>query len=149
MPVLATNRYAFHEYEILETVEAGMVLSGQEVKSVRGGHINLKAAYAAITGGELWLLNAHISAYSHAGVIPGYEPTRTRKLLVRRRELDRLIGKLHEHGLTLVPLKVYTSKSRLKIELGLGRGKQKFEKRDLLKKRAAEKEIRHHLKQNR
>lgn len=146
MPTFVTNKFAFHEYEILETIQAGIVLQGQEVKSVRGGHMSLKGAYAAITGGELWLLNAHISPYSHAGPLPGYDPTRSRKLLVSRRELDRLAGKLQSHGLTLVPLKVYTAKSRLKIELGLGRGKQKFEKRELLKKRSIDKEIRQRLK---
>ena len=146
MPTITTNKFAFHEYEILETVECGIVLSGQEVKSVRGGHVNLKGAYAAMTGGELWLLNAHISPYRHAGSLPGYDPTHTRKLLVSRRELDRLVGKLQTAGLTLVPLKVYTVKSRLKIELGLGRGKQKFEKRELLKNRSIEKEIRQRLK---
>ncbi|MBI4268654.1 SsrA-binding protein SmpB [Candidatus Uhrbacteria bacterium] len=146
MPVIAVNKGALHDYAILETLEAGIVLSGQEVKSVRGGGVSLKGAYATLTGGEVWLLNAHISPYSHAGKLVGYDPTRSRKLLISKKQRDRLAGKLEAAGLTLVPLKVYTSKSRLKIELGLGRGKQKYEKRDLLKKRSVEKEIRQRLK---
>lgn len=146
MPVIAVNKQALHDYAILETIEAGIVLTGQEVKSVRGGHISLKGAYAAITGGELWLVNAHISPYAFAGTLAGYDPTRSRKLLISKKERDRLVGKLQAAGLTLVPLKVYTRSSRLKIELGLGRGKQKFEKRELIKKRSIEKEIRQRLK---
>lgn len=146
MPVLATNKYAFHEYEVLERIEAGMVLLGSEVKSIRGGHISLKGAHCAIAQGELWLLNAHISPYKQAGPQAGYEPTRSRKLLISKRQRDQLIGSLQARGLTLVPLKVYTAKSRLKIELGLCRGKRQYEKRALLKKKSVEREIRDSLK---
>lgn len=146
MPIIATNKYAFHEYEILERYEAGIVLSGQEVKSVRAGAVNLKAAYAAFSGGNLALLNASIPPYPSAGPIPSYDPTRSRRLLLNQRELEKIRGKLEVKGLTLVALKVYTAKSRIKVEIGLGRGKKQYEKRELLKKRSIEKELRESLK---
>lgn len=146
MPTLATNKHAFHEYEVLEKIEAGLVLTGSEVKSIRSGHISLKGAYAALTGGELWLLNAHITPYSYAGPNAKHDPTRSRKLLITKQELSRLVGKLHTQGLTLVPLSVYTSKSRLKIELGVCRGKKVYEKREILKKKSIEKELRESMK---
>ncbi|MEK7618622.1 MAG: SsrA-binding protein SmpB [Patescibacteria group bacterium] len=147
MPVIVTNKHALHDYEILERFEAGIVLSGQEVKSVRAGAVSLKASYATLSDKGMSLLNASISPYPSAGPLPSYDPTRSRRLLLTKKELSRLTGKLHTKGLTLVPLKIYTVRSLIKLELGLGRGKKQFEKRELLKKRDVEREIRQHLKQ--
>lgn len=147
---IAVNKRALFDYEILEKLEAGLVLTGAEVKSVKNGHIGLKGSYVTFKDEEAYLLNAHISPYQKAGKIAGYEPTRTRKLLLNKNELKRFVGRLNEKGLTIVPLKVYTSKhGRIKVEIGLGRGKKQFEKRELIKKREVEREIRSNLKSNR
>jgi SsrA-binding protein len=142
MPTLATNKKAFFDYTILEKYEAGIVLSGQEVKSVRNGHIHLKGSFAVCKDTELYLINAHIPPYPHAGKIPSYNPEHSRKLLLKKKEINRLIGLLKQKGLTLVPLSVYTTANRIKVELGLCRGKQQYEKRETIKKRATEREIR-------
>lgn len=141
MPTLAKNPRAKFDFDILKEYEAGIVLSGQEVKSVRGGNVSLKGAYATIHGEELWLINAHIGAYKKAGPLKDYEPTRSRKLLLHNREIKELLGKVQSQGLTLIPLSVYTRGRRLKVELGLGRGRKKYEKREVIKKRAIQKEI--------
>jgi SsrA-binding protein len=146
MPTLAINKKAKHDYEIIDTFEAGLVLLGHEVKSVRGGGLSLQGAYAAVRGGEAWLIGAHIRRYSPAGRLEGYDPERTRKLLLRRRELQRLIGKLQEKRLTLVPISVYTRGSKIKVELGLARGKKQYEKREALRKRDLDRELRRSLK---
>lgn len=146
MPTLATNSRAKFDYDILKTYEAGIVLTGQEVKSVRSGNVSLKGAYATIHDNELWLLNAHIGAYKKAGPLKDYEPTRSRKLLMHNREIKELIGKVQSQGLTLIPLSLYTRGRRLKVELGLGRGRKKYEKREVIKKRAVAREIRNTLK---
>lgn len=146
MPLLAVHKKAFHEYTFLETLEAGLCLTGQEVKSVRLGSVNLKESFARIVKNELFLLNMHISPYRFAGKMPFYDPKRSRKLLIHTKELNRLTGKLNAQGLTLVPLRIYTKGTRIKIELGLGKGKKQYEKRDLLKKRAIEKDLRQYLK---
>jgi SsrA-binding protein len=143
---LATNRQAKRDYEILDTLEAGLVLTGQEVKSVRAGLLKLQGSYATIARGELWLIGAHLPAYKPAGPLPDYDPARSRKLLVHRRELNHLIGKIQERGLTLVPLRVYTRRALLKIELGLGRGRKQYEKRELIKKRDLDRELRERMK---
>ena len=147
MSTLAINSRAKFDYDILKKFEAGIVLSGQEVKSVRGGNVSLKGAYATLHGEEVFLLNAHIGAYKKAGALVGYEPTRTRKLLLRRREIKELIGSIQSQGLTLIPMSLYTRGRRLKVELGLARGRKKYEKREVIKKRAVEREIRTALKQ--
>ena len=147
MPTLAQNPRARYDYDILKTYEAGIVLSGQEVKSVRGGNVSLKGAYATLRGGEVWLLNAHIGAYKKAGRLADYDPTRSRQLLLHGREIKELIGKTQSQGLTLVPLSLYTRGRRLKVELGLGRGRKKYEKREVIKKRAVEREVRSVLRQ--
>lgn len=147
MPTLVTNRYANFEYDILKKFEVGIVLTGQEVKSVREGNVSLKGAYATLQGEEVWLLNAHIGAYKKAGPLPDYDPTHTRKLLLRRREINELIGAVKTQGLTLVPLSLYTRGRRLKVEIGLARGRKKYEKREVIKKRAVDREIRAALKQ--
>ncbi|MDO8505158.1 MAG: SsrA-binding protein SmpB [bacterium] len=148
MGTLVTNRYAKFEYDILKKFEAGIVLSGQEVKSVRGGNISLKGAYATVAGNEVWLLNAHIGAYKKAGALTGYDPTSTRKLLLRRREINELIGVVKTQGLTLIPLALYTKGRRLKVEIGLARGRKQYEKREVIKKRDVDREIREKLKRS-
>lgn len=144
---LAINKRALFDYQILEKLEAGIVLTGAEVKSVKNGHISLKGSYVTFRNGEAYLLNAHISPYKKSGKIAGYDPTHTRKLLLNKSELKRLIGRSSEKGLTIVPLKVYnTRRGRLKVEIGVGRGKKQFEKREIIKKRETEREIRSRLK---
>lgn len=126
--VVARNRKARFNYEILDTFEAGLVLLGSEVKSLRAGQVQIKDSYASIRGGEVWLENAHIAPYSFAED-GGHEPERPRKLLLHRREIDRLFGRIREEGLTLVPLQVYFTSGKAKVELGLGRGKRTRDKR--------------------
>ena len=137
---VATNRRARHEYEILETVEAGLVLRGTEVKSLRAGHVNFKDSYATMRNGEAWLVGCHVSPYSH-GTDANHEPERDRKLLLHRRELARLTGKIAERGFTLVPLRLYFKHGRAKIELGLARGKKLHDKRSALREREVRREM--------
>lgn len=141
MPSYASNREAFHNYTIAEKLEAGIILSGAEVKAVKNGSVSLKGSYATITNNELWLLNAHIGRYNPAGPSLKYDPARSRKLLVRRSDIDRFIGKLHSQGLSLVPLSVYSKRGLIKVELGLGRGKKAYDKRQSIKKREVERKI--------
>jgi SsrA-binding protein len=138
--VVATNRRARHEYEILETFEAGLVLRGTEVKSLRTGQVNFKDSYATVRNDELWLLGCHISPYSH-GTDANHDPERDRKLLLHRREITRLTGKIAERGLTVVPLKLYFKKGRAKIEIGLARGKKLHDKRATLRERETRREM--------
>ena len=140
MPSFAINREAKHSYHILEHLEAGVVLTGPEVKSVKGGNVSLKGSYATLRGSELWLINAHIGAYKPAGSLKQY-PTRSRRLLVHRTEIDRLIGQMRSGGLSLVPLSVYSKRGLIKVELGLGRGKKAFDKRASIKKRDIDRKI--------
>ncbi len=142
MPTLALNKHGLHDYSILDTFEAGIVLSGAETKSARGGHINLKGSFVTLKNNEVWLLNMHISPYAFSSKRIGYDPIRSRKLLLKRKEIAYLTGKLQEKGLTALPLKIYTLKQMIKVEIGIGRGKQQYEKRELLKKRAIEREMR-------
>jgi len=141
MSVLANNRQAYFDYNILETWEAGVELTGDEVKSVKDGQISLKEAYVTIKNSELFLINAHISAYKKSRNIKGYEPTRSRRLLLKKQEIGKMIGLKTARGLTLVPLKVYTKHHWIKIEIGAGVGKKKFEKKELIKKRDLQREI--------
>ena len=138
---LADNRRARRLYELLERYEAGLVLTGAEVKSCRNGKIQLTDAYGTVRGGELWLHNAHISAYTHA-TIGNAEPVRPRKLLMHRKEIDRIQGKIRQKGLTLVPTRVYTSNGRIKCEIALARGKHTHDKRDAKRKAIEEAEAR-------
>ncbi len=135
MPTLATNKRAYYDYEILEKLEAGLKLLGHEVKSAKSGNISLKGSYVTISNHTASLLNAHIGAYSKAGPLPGYDPTRSRPLLVKKRELRYLLGKTHEQGLTLVPLSMYTKRNLVKLEFAVARGKKKFDKREAIKER--------------
>jgi SsrA-binding protein len=138
--IVASNRKARHNYEILERFEAGLVLTGSEVKSLREGRSSLTEAYARIGSGEAWLENMHIPPYEQ-GEKRGYDPLRPRKLLLHRKEIDRLIGKQKEQSLALVPLRVYFVHGIAKVELGLGRGKREYEKRQSTLKRLAEREM--------
>src|SRR2546425_2447369 len=136
----ATNRRARHEYEILETLEAGLVLRGTEVKSLRAGLVNFKDSYATMRNGEAWLTGCHISPYSH-GTDANHDPERDRKLLLHGREIARLTGKVAERGLTLVPLRLYFKRGRAKLELGLARGKKLHDKRSALREREVRREM--------
>jgi SsrA-binding protein len=138
--VYATNRKAFHDYHILENLEVGLVLTGTEVKSIREGKVQLREGYARIQNGEAWLHNAHVAAYGQGGVW-NHEPTRPRKLLLHRGELARLAGKTREAGVTLVPLKLYDRKGRIKLELGLARGKRQYDKRVAIAERESRRDI--------
>lgn len=137
---VATNRRARHDYQILERFEAGLVLTGSEVKSLRQGRASLSEAFARIRGGEAWLENLHVPPYEQ-GEKRGYDPLRDRKLLLHRREIERLIGKQREQGLALVPMRVYFSHGLAKVEIGLGRGKREHEKRQAIAKREHEREM--------
>jgi SsrA-binding protein len=138
---LAVNRHARHDYLIEETFEAGLVLLGTEVKSARGGRIQIKDAYGRVQNGEAWLVGLHIAPYTHA-YHDNHEPERRRKILLHKHEIKRLIGKTERAGYTLVPLRIYLKGTLIKIELGLGKGRAKGEKRDELKKKIVEREMR-------
>jgi SsrA-binding protein len=138
--VIATNRRARFEYEILESFEAGIELLGPEVKSLRAGRANLADAYATVRRGEAWLVHLHISPYAQAGR-ENSDPRRDRRLLLHRREIRRLSGKLAERGLTLVPLRLYWKDGRAKVELGLAKGKRRYDKREAIKRRESDREV--------
>jgi SsrA-binding protein len=145
MKTLITNRRAKFDYQVLENFEAGVVLLGKEVKSLKNGQGKLDGAYAYFTEGELMLLNMYISPYQPKNTMGAVEPDRSRKLLLRKNEINYLIGKLKEKRLTLVPLRVYQKKGKIKLELGLAKGKTKLDKRETIKKRDAEREMRRNL----
>src|SRR5918995_4313610 len=134
MKDIATNRQARHRYLFLETWEAGLVLTGTEVKSLRGGAAQIKDGYAQVRDGELWLHNVHIPPYGPASR-ENHDPDRPRKLLAHKREIDRLVGKIQERGLTLVPTRIYFNGPRAKVEIALARGKDRFDKRESIKAR--------------
>ena len=141
MSTIAKNKKAYFDYEILETYEAGIVLTGHEVKSAKLGHISLKGAYVTIKNNETYLTGANISPYQPANMPKDYDPTRSRKLLLNRAEISALIGKSKSEGLTMLPLSVYTKKGKIKVEVGLASGKRKYEKREKIKIRDTEREI--------
>lgn len=138
--VLAQNKKAYHDYHIEETFEAGIVLQGTEIKSVRAGKISIQDAYARIINGEVFLINAHISPYEQ-GNRYNHDPLRTRKLLLHKKEINKLIGLTKEKGYTLIPLKVYIKNGFAKVLLGLAKGKKKYDKREDIKRRDAERQI--------
>ena len=138
---IAENRKAFHDYYILETFEAGVVLLGTEVKAIREGRVNLRDSYAQIQDGEVFLFNVNISPYSHRGYA-NHEPLRSRKLLLHKDEIRKLIGKTVERGMTLVPLRLYFKTGRVKVALGLAKGKKEYDKRETIKRREADRESR-------
>jgi SsrA-binding protein len=138
--VISTNRKAYHDYEVLETYEAGIVLRGTEVKSLRESQVNFKDCYAAVDNGEPWLIGCYIAPYHH-GTDANHDPERKRKLLLHRKEIGRLLGKVAERGLTLIPLRLYFKGGRAKCELGLARGKKLHDKRASLREREAKREM--------
>ncbi|HEY7324365.1 MAG TPA: SsrA-binding protein SmpB [Streptosporangiaceae bacterium] len=146
--IIASNRRARHDYAIEDTVEAGLVLTGTEVKSLRAGRATLTEGFGQITDHEAWLHGVHIPQYTQ-GTWTNHEPRRTRKLLLHRREIDRLASSIHERGLTLVPLSLYFSGGKVKIELALARGKRGYDKRQDLAKRDAAREIERELRRRR
>lgn len=145
---VCVNRKARHDYFIEERYEAGLVLLGSEVKSLRDGRANLKDSYARIVRGEAFLVNTHISPYPAANRF-NHDPTRTRKLLLHKKEIRRLTGKVKERGLTLIPLRLYFKNGRAKVELGLARGKKLYDKRESLRRKAAQREVERSLKTHR
>jgi len=141
LKTIAENRKARHDYHILDTWEAGVALLGTEVKSIREGRVNLRDSYARIDNGEVWMLNVHISPYSHRGSA-AHEELRQRKLLLHRDEIRKMVGKVAEKGLTLVPLELYFKNGRVKVRLALAKGKQAHDKRETIRRREVERETR-------
>ena len=145
MKIIATNKYARSSYDILDKFEAGLVLTGPEIKSIRNRQVSLKGSYGRLRGGELWLTGTHISAY-HQGVPAGYDPLRPRKLLLKKSELNKLIGKLQEQGLSLIPLSIYIKHNVAKLEIALARGLKKYDKRAKIKAKETARDIQRKLK---
>ena len=146
LKIVAVNRKARHDYHLSDHMEAGLALRGTEVKSAREGRVNLKDSYAAERGGELYLMQCHISPYSHA-YYENHDPLRPRKLLVHRRELRKLIGKISQRGLTLIPTRVYFRRGRLKVELALAKGKKLHDRRAAVRERDLDREVKAELKE--
>lgn len=138
--IIATNRKARHDYHIDDTFEAGMALTGTEIKSIRAGRVSLRDSFAVVKEGELWLMNAHIAPYD-PGTYANHEPRRPRKLLMHRREINRITGQLQEKGFALVPLRLYLKNNLAKVELGLARGKKQYDKRAALRQKETRREI--------
>ena len=144
--VVATNRKAYHDYTIEDTVEAGIVLIGSEIKSIRAGQVNLRESYASIENGEAWLFNAHVATYDPASHF-GHEPRRRRKLLLHKRQIARMASQVNEKGYTLIPLRMYLRNNRAKVELALARGKRQYDKRAAIAKREDERRMRRALRE--
>jgi len=149
MPVLAENRKAYFNYQILEKFEAGISLAGQEVKSIKTRGVNLAGSYVVIKDSEAFWVGAKIAPYQPKNVPPDYNPERSRKLLLKKSEIKYLIGKAKEKGLTLIPLMIYTKDGKIKIEFAIAKGKKKFDKRELIRKREVKREIERTLKRGR
>lgn len=145
---IAQNRRARHDYEILQRFEAGIVLTGSEIKSVRDHKVQLQGAYARVKNGEVWLQDANIARYANAGY-SGHEPDRDRKLLLHRKEIRRIEELLGERGLTLIPLSMYFKRGRAKVELGVGRGLKKYDKREKIKERDIQRDLAHAVRRGR
>lgn len=141
MSILAENRRSSYDYEFLETYEAGLVLRGFEVKAIKTGRVSLQGSFVTLKNGELYLTNANIPAYQPVNVYVDYEPTRSRKLLLKKSEIASLIGKLKAKGLTLIPIKLYTKRGKIKLEFAVAKGKRKVDKREVIKKRDTEREL--------
>jgi SsrA-binding protein len=144
--IVARNRKAAHDYHLEQHIEAGLVLKGTEIKSIRAGRVNLSEGFVQAKQGELWLLNVHIAPYEQAGR-SGHEPRRPRKLLLHRREIDRLSERARERGMTMVPTRLYLKDGRAKVEIALARGKRQYDKREALAKRSAERDIERALRE--
>ncbi len=150
MATLAENKKAYYDYEILEKFEAGISLIGQEVKSIKTGHVSIKGSYVVIDkNNEVFLIGANIPPYQPKNSPKDYNPERSRKLLLKKKEINYLIGKAQQKGLTLIPLKVYTNRGKIKLEFGIGKGEKRFDKRENIKRREANKEIERALKRGR
>lgn len=153
MPVLAFNKRANFDYDIQEVFQAGLELFGHEVKAVKTGHVSLKGGYVTFRNRagknlpEAYLTNSHIPLYKHAGKISDYDPERPRRLLLKKKEIAYLLGKKREQGLTLIPIKIYTNRSFIKLEFGVGKGRKKFDKREVIKKRDLDRQVRTLTKQ--
>ena len=145
---IAENRKAFHDFHIVETFEAGLALVGTEVKSIREGNVNLRDSFARVESGEIWIYNVHINPYSHRGSA-NHEPTRRRKLLLRKTEIRKLIGQTVEKGMTLVPTRMYLRNGYVKVAISLAKGKKAHDKRETIKRREAERETRAAVKERR
>lgn len=141
MPVFSTNKRARFDYDILETVEAGLVLTGPEVKSIRNKSVKLTGSFVTFHGDDATLINVHIPKYSKASSVVSYNPDRTRRLLLRKKEIDYLRGKASEQGLTVIPLSLYTKGPLIKVEIGIARGRKKYDKREKLKQRDIKREM--------
>jgi SsrA-binding protein len=144
--IVATNRKATHDYSIEDRFEAGIALLGTEIKSMRAGQANLREGYVQVRGDELWLVNTHIAPYDPAGR-EGHDPLRPRKLLLHRKEIIRLLGRVQERGYTIIPLKIYLKNRRAKVEIALARGKRQYDKRETIAKREAGRQIERALKE--
>jgi SsrA-binding protein len=145
--IVSTNRKARHDYEILDTYEAGLALTGSEIKSIRAGHVSLREGFVQPRDNELWLLNVHIASYDQAGRF-GHDPLRPRKLLLHRKEINRIVARVQEKGLTVVPLVVYLTRGLAKVEIALARGKKHYDKRETLRERDTERQIRRALREH-
>jgi len=145
---VATNRKAYHDYHVQDSIEAGIALTGTEIKSIRTGRVNLRDAYVRPEAGELWLLNAHVARYEPGSYL-SHEPTRRRKLLLHRKQIDNLISKVQEKGFTLVPLKLYIKNDIAKVEVALAKGKRQYDKREAITRRETERELRRVIKRPR
>ena len=144
MKTLSTNKRAHFDYEIVDTIEAGIILTGPEVKSAKSGALSIKEAHAVITNGELWLLNAYIQPYNKAK--NNEAPDRSRKLLIKKKEIDKLIGKAEQKGYTIVPTKAYEKRGLIKIEIGLGKGKKQYEKKEVKKQKDIDRDVQRELR---
>ena len=147
--VVTTNRKAYHDYFIEQTYEAGIVLLGSEIKSIRAGRVNLQDGYARVLDGELWLIGAHISPYLHASTHEAYDPRRSRKLLMHRHQINRLASAQQEKGYTIVPLRMYLKDNRAKVELGLAQGKRDYDKRQAIAERESQRQMERALARHR
>lgn len=147
MKMYAKNKKGLFDYEILEKYEAGLVLRGNEVKSIRNGNVSLKGSYVSLKDGELYLVKAHVSQYQYAAPNKNYDPERRRKLLVHKREIESLIGKMKQKGLTLIPISLYNKNRRIKLEFALARGKKKHDKRQTIKKRDSDRKLQQLMRQ--
>ena len=141
MAILAKNKKAYFNYQILEKFEAGLVLIGQEVKSIKSGRVNLAGSYVVIKNGEAYLIGCNVPPYQPKNAPPDYNPGRSRKLLLKKAEIKHLIGKSRQKGLTLMPLRMYTKRGRIKLEFSITKGKKEIDKRELIKKRETERKI--------
>lgn len=147
MPTIHKHKQALFNYQLIEEIEAGIVLSGQEVKSAKLGQVSFKGSYITIDKkNEAWLINCHISPYKLAGELPGYEPTQKRKLLLKKQEITKIKSKLNNEGLTLIPVSIYTKGTLLKLKIALARGKKKQDKREAIKEREAKRKIQRAMK---